>query len=91
MCRSPVAGSPTAFHETAGSTALPFESALANPEEVPIDRRCRRTFRDNFVVRTLGAVDDESTMARLKVYLLDPEAGIGAADATRQVNRRLDP
>lgn len=67
-----------------------FEWALANPAEVPTDRLRRRTFADNFVTRILGAVGDESTAARLKVYLLDPDAGRDAADAIRRINRRLD-
>ena len=68
-----------------------FEWALVNPEEVPIERLRRRTFAPNFVIRMLGAVGDESTAARLEVYLLDPEAGRDATDAIRQINRRIAP
>ena len=68
-----------------------FEWALANPEEVPTDRLHRRTFSSNFVIRMLGVVGDESTAARLEVYLLDPEAGRDAVDAIREINSRVAP
>ncbi len=67
-----------------------FEWALASPEEIPTDRLRRRTFSANFVIRMLGEVGNESTTARLEVYLLDPELGRDATDAIRQINRRLD-
>ena len=65
-----------------------FEWALDNPTEVPIDRLRRRTFADHFVIRMLGAVGDQSTVASLRMLTKDPEAGRAAVDAIRQINRR---
>ena len=36
----------------------------------------------------LGAVGDQSTVARLQMLTTDPEAGRAAVDAIRQINRR---
>lgn len=42
----------------------------------------------HFVIRMLGAVGDQSTVARLRMLTKDPEAGRAAVDAIRQINRR---
>ena len=67
-----------------------FEWALDNPTEVPIDRLRRRAFADHFVIRMLGAVGDESTVACLRMLTKDPEAGRAAVDAIRQIHRRYE-
>lgn len=67
-----------------------FRWTLDNPTEVPVDRLRRRTFADHFVIRMLGAVGDESTVACLRMLTKDPEAGRAAVAAIRQIHRRYE-
>ena len=69
---------------------LLFELALEDPDKVPTQRLWRRA-GDNFILRMLGRVGDESTAARLRSYISHPEMGDSAVEAIRQINNRISP
>jgi hypothetical protein len=65
-----------------------FEWALEHPADVPTHPIRRAVGADHFVIRMLGAVGDEGTAERLRVYTLDPDVGRAAVDAIRQIHQR---
>ena len=68
-----------------------FESALDYDSDLSPSQGLDTTARASFAMRVLGSVGTEATATMLEPHTLDPETGIAAVEAIRQINRRIAP